>query len=138
LGIKEINDGLDEHRHIKLISYSALRDEQRGKRGKAQRIESLEPRFREGKIFLKRGTTGDLYRQLNAWPDVPNNLDDVIDSLAMQRVVAKPATSKAMIEQFSALEAEEERLSWGGGSPVEKILGRALSQTGRSTQRLRL
>jgi hypothetical protein len=137
LGIKELNDGLEDHKHIKLVGYSALRDEQRGKRGKAQRIESLEPRFREGKIYLRRGTTGDLYRQLNAWPDVPNNLDDVIDSLAMQRVVAKPATTKAMYEQYAHLEAEEERISWGGGTPVEAVLGRALSHTGRSTQRLR-
>lgn len=141
LGIAEINDDLPQDRQIKLIGYSVLRDEAAGKRGKAQRIEALEPRNREGKLILRRGHTGDLYRQLNTWPAVPNNLDDVADALAMQRKVARPASAAAIRESFDALEAEEERISWGPtGKPAAqtaaaRVLGRAIAQVGSNTQR---
>ena len=136
LGIKELNDSLANHKAISLISYSALRDEAKGKRGKSQRIEALEPRFRQGQAYLRRGTTNDLFRQLDSWPDVPNKLDDVIDALAMQRVLAKPATQKAMIESYAALEAAEEALSWGPEGRPTPEKRRPLVQVGRGSQRL--
>ena len=136
VGIQELNESLDNHRAISLVSYSALRDEAKGKRGKAQRIEALEPRFRESKAYLRRGTTNDLFRQLDSWPDVPNNLDDVIDALAMQRVIARPATDKAVNESLSRLEADEERLSFGpAGAPIQERAAR-FAQVGRGSQAL--
>ena len=67
-----------------VVSYSALQDEPRGKRGKAQRILALEPLFREGRAFLRRDRwTAPLVRQLDMYPQVEH--DDVLDALAMGR-----------------------------------------------------
>jgi hypothetical protein len=140
LGIEDINAGLADDRRIILQGYSALRDEAKGKRGKAQRIESLEPRFRDGKVKLRRAHVGDLFRQLDSWPDCPNGHDDVIDALAMQRVCAKPALEKTIVESFDSLEELEEAASWGpDGKPVPppvKPQGTVLARVGRSVQYL--
>jgi hypothetical protein len=67
-----------------VISYSALQDEPRGKRGKAQRIMALEPLAREGRLFFQRGSpTAVLVRQMDMYPQVEH--DDVLDALSMGR-----------------------------------------------------
>ena len=74
----------DMQMKCQVVSYSALQDEPRGKRGKAQRILALEPLFREGKIYLRRDRwTAPLVRQLDMYPQVEH--DDVLDALAMGR-----------------------------------------------------
>jgi hypothetical protein len=141
LGIKDINDRQGPDRQISLVGYAALRDELPGLRGKGQRIESLEPRAREGRIKLAKRTTSQLYRQMDGWPNLPNH-DDVIDALAMQRHVAKKCALKTAVGAFDVLEADEEKMSWGpNGKPAQAaalVLGRAIAQVGRGTQRLPL
>jgi len=138
VAINELNDNLDLPKKIVLVSYSALRDEAAGLRGKAQRIEALEPRFREYKAYLRRGYTNALYKQLNSWPNVLGNHDDVADACAMQRKVAKPAASAALVANMDYLEALEEEISWGPeGKQTYLHPGRALAQVGQGIQRLR-
>jgi hypothetical protein len=77
-------------------SYSALQDEVAGKRGKAQRILSLEPIAKQGRLFLRRGACAPLVRQLDNYPSI--KLDDCIDALAMGRKLANmgQSVSKAL------------------------------------------
>lgn len=80
--VSRLEDAIREYGlRTRIESYSALQDEERGRRGKARRIESLEPRNRAGKLFLKRGMCADLLRQMDLYPAIEH--DDVIDSLAM-------------------------------------------------------
>ncbi len=68
-------------------SYSALKDEAAGERGKDQRILSMEPDIRRNKFWVRRGRCGKLLKQLDAYPNLVH--DDVIDSAAMGRKLAK-------------------------------------------------
>jgi phage terminase large subunit-like protein len=66
-----------------IVSYSALQDEARGQRGKAQRIGALQPLFNQKKVYLRRNRCGPLVRQLDLYPGIEH--DDVLDSLSMGR-----------------------------------------------------
>lgn len=118
---------------ITLQSYSAVRDEAAGRRGKAQRIEALEPRHYQGKIAYARGRCQELIRELDAWPDPVN--DDVADALAMQRACAKPATLAAQTAQRDLDEEAEERASWGPDGPPKPEGKRRIAQVGRGAPR---
>ncbi len=78
----------------KIIGYSALQDEARGKRGKHQRIGALSPINNQGKLLLRRGFNSVLARQMDLYPSVVH--DDVIDSLSMGRKL------QAMAPQLTA------------------------------------
>lgn len=107
----------------KIISYSALQQEAKGFRGKGARIEALEPLFREGKVVLHRGTSfRDLLAQLDGYGALDH--DDVIDALAMQRVVVRPCKYEIEADVLDLLEAREELDSWGPSGPPSKVAGR--------------
>lgn len=106
-------------------SYSALRDEKgdqferRGRIGKGQRIEALEPIHREGLTLYRRGRCAPLVSQLLKYPNTDR--DDVADAAAMGRLVAGPCLQSTIIEVQDKLEDVEERLSWGPeGQPRQK------------------
>lgn len=86
-----------------VMSYSALQNERRGERGKAQRIGALEPLFRNGRIHIRRGACGELVRQLDGYPSLVH--DDVIDALAMGR----SAQARAPLPDLIATTVGEER-----------------------------
>lgn len=98
----------DQDFSSRVVSYSALQDERRGLRGKAQRISSLEPLFRSRTIVLRRGACAPLVRQLDQYPSVVH--DDVIDALAMARkaltVVRLPPKT---LEEYAREWNDEER-----------------------------
>jgi hypothetical protein len=130
LGIAELNESLGSS--MALQSYSALRDEAKGKRGKFQRIEALEPLFYENRIRFRRGRCAELVRELDAWPDPVH--DDVADALAMQHVVVRPATERYVESKRAFLELDEEAISWGPNGPPKKELPRPLAWVGRGSQ----
>ena len=111
LAIKDL--GLPTH----IKSYSALRDEKgerfekRGRIGKGQRIEALEPIFRERRALLRRGRCALLVSQLLKYPH--SDRDDVADAASMGRLVAGPCLESSILEVHDRLEQEEERLSYG-------------------------
>jgi predicted phage terminase large subunit-like protein len=95
----------------KIVSYSALQQEPKGLRGKGARIESLEPLFREEKVFLHQGSPfRDLLTQLDGYGALDH--DDVIDALAMQRVVVRPCQFRIETDLLDRQEWQEERDSW--------------------------
>ena len=61
------------------------------RRGKGARIEALQPRFKQGRIFLKSGLR-DLYSELEDYPETTH--DDLLDSLAQHSAVSRPARAK--------------------------------------------
>ena len=74
----------DMNLNCQVIGYSALQDEAKGKRGKAQRIRSsLQPINNQGKLLLRRRYNSVLSRQLDLYPSLVH--DDVLDALAMGR-----------------------------------------------------
>lgn len=100
-----------------VVPYAALQDEARGKRGKAQRILALEPLFREGRIFLRRGRwTAPLLRQLDMYPQLAH--EDVLDALAMARKAFAMAPRPA--EHAPADEGLEPTETW-----LSRMKGRA-------------
>jgi predicted phage terminase large subunit-like protein len=121
-----------------IVSYSANKDEVHGSRGKGQRIEALEPYFREGLVKLRRGIPlRDLLQQLDRYGAGLKH-DDVIDALAMQRIYARPCREKTRQDLDSKLEQREEALSWGPHGP--EVAARRVSPgawIGRSSQYLR-
>lgn len=95
-----------------VLSYSPKSDERRGERGKNQRIEALEPYFREGYIYLpKGGHIRELLLQLDGYPSLDH--DDVLDALAMQRTFVRAAREQSVTEVDDRIEREEEKWSWG-------------------------
>lgn len=107
----------------KIRSYAALQHEKpfelherRGRIGKGQRIEALEPIFRESRALLRRGFCAPLAKQLLRYPS-PGDKDDVMDSAAMARLIARPCESKTIVEAQDRVEEREERLSWGPDGP---------------------
>ena len=114
----------------KIRSYSALQHEKpfelherRGRIGKGQRIEGLEPIFRESRALLRRGRCAPLAEQLLRYPS-PGDRDDVMDAAAMGRLVARPCEAKTIVEAQDRVEELEERLSWGPGGPPKAQPGR--------------
>lgn len=67
----------------RVVGYSALQDEARGRRGKAQRIGAMSPLNNQGKLLLRRGYNSVLSRQMDLYPALVH--DDVIDALSMGR-----------------------------------------------------
>lgn len=60
------------------------------KRTKAQRIESLQPLFKQGKIFIREGLS-ELLDQLDHFPELDH--DDLLDSLTQHLEVVRPPSS---------------------------------------------
>jgi predicted phage terminase large subunit-like protein len=118
-------------------SYSAVQDEKRGERGKDQRIESLEPFFREGVISFLRGPSfRDLLAQLDGYPSLDH--DDVLDALAMQRKFMRSCRERTQADQLDTLEFAEELDSWGAdGPPAPGVRKSSGSHVGRSSYLLR-
>jgi hypothetical protein len=114
-GINDINEACNVK--ISLITYQATRDEARGLRGKVQRIENLQPRFKQDKVRFRKGKCRALIQELDDWPN-PDH-DDVADAFAQQRIVAKPATQKMMEHKRDIDEEAEELWSYGkSGKPT--------------------
>ena len=67
----------------RVIPYSALQDEVRGKRAKHQRINAMGPYVSHGFMYIRRGHCNELVRQMDLYPSLVR--DDVIDSWAMLR-----------------------------------------------------
>jgi predicted phage terminase large subunit-like protein len=57
------------------------------RRSKGQRIEAMQPRFKQNLIQLSEGL-GDLAEQLNRYPELDH--DDLIDSLAQHMELSRP------------------------------------------------
>lgn len=58
------------------------------KRTKGQRIEAMQPKFKQGKVYIKEGLK-DLLFQLDHYPELDH--DDLIDSLSQHLEVSRPA-----------------------------------------------
>jgi hypothetical protein len=71
----------------RVVGYSALQDEVRGKRSKEQRINAMEPFVTQGYMWIRRGFCNELVRQMDLYPSLVRN--DVIDSWAMLRHARK-------------------------------------------------
>jgi predicted phage terminase large subunit-like protein len=56
-------------------------------RSKAQRIESLQPMFKQNRIFIREGLE-DLIDQLDRYPEVEH--DDLLDSLTQHLEISRP------------------------------------------------
>lgn len=69
---------------IKMYSYST-------RYSKRLRIESLQPRFKQGKVIIRAGLT-DLITQLKTYPEVEH--DDLLDSLAQHIPISRPFNPK--------------------------------------------
>jgi predicted phage terminase large subunit-like protein len=76
-------------------SYSALQDEPHGQRGKDQRILSLEPKFHQGNVKIRKGMCGSLLRELDNYPSLDH--DDCLDQLAMDRKLEKFAPKERTV-----------------------------------------
>lgn len=133
--VSRIQDGIrDLGVRTEITSYHVLRDEKKGERGKAGRIEALEPLFREGKVYVHRGACDAFLEQYNAWPDVDH--DDVVDALAMQRRVVIPSRHSTIEDAEGELEDdpdEDADAPWNRQKPVRNLIARV----GRSSQALR-
>lgn len=117
-------------------SYSAVRDEVPGTRGKGQRIEALEPYFREGFIWLRRGAPmRDLLHQLDRYGAGLEH-DDVLDALSMQRLFVRASRERTRTDLVLVQERLEEQLSWGPGGPPPPDNGRTFrgAWIGRASQ----
>lgn len=79
-------------------------------RSKGARIEALQPRFKQGKILLRRGLRG-LYEELGEYPESTH--DDLLDSLAQHAAVSRPARYKDIEEEvydpYSPLNRKKEQ-----------------------------
>jgi hypothetical protein len=83
--VSRIQEAIGQHNlRTRIMGYSALQDESKGKRGKRQRIEALEPICRQHRMWLRRTKTLPLSRQMDMYSGVLEH-DDVLDSLAMGR-----------------------------------------------------
>ncbi len=99
----------------RLTSYKGLtHDEKVGKGilGKAKRIEALEPLFREGKIFFRRGYNTALIHEYNHY-DGPTHRNhfDALDALAHIRTMTKPPRVldyRDDLERLEMLEFEDD------------------------------
>lgn len=78
-----------------------------GKR-KGLRIEALQPWFEAGKVFIKKDQE-ELKMQLLRFPS-PNCHDDIIDALAYQLNIIRPALGKATIQNPDSFDAHMERM----------------------------
>lgn len=78
-----------------------------GKR-KGLRIEALQPWFESGKVFIKKDQE-ELKMQLLRFPS-PNCHDDIIDALAYQLNIIRPALGKATIQNPDSFDAHMERM----------------------------
>jgi predicted phage terminase large subunit-like protein len=123
-----------EGMNSRIISYSALQDEARGERGKGQRIEALEPIFRENVISFRRGSPmRDLMAQLDGYPSIDH--DDVLDALAMQRKFARACREKTYQDMQTVEEDQEELDSWGPeGRPAKTVKAIKGGWVGRGSQ----
>lgn len=64
-------------------------------RSKRARIEGLVPRFSSGRVWLRKGMSGDLEHELLQWtPKQDMRHDDLIDALSHQTELALPAPMK--------------------------------------------
>jgi predicted phage terminase large subunit-like protein len=84
------------------------------RKSKAARIEGLQPRFKQRKIFLRRGLD-DLYQELEDYPELLH--DDLLDSLAQHLAISRPARP----DEYVIL--DEEELEDGEEKEVQKVLG---------------
>lgn len=114
----------------KIRSYAALQHEtpfelheRRGRIGKGQRIEALEPIFRESRALLRRGRVAPLVQQLLRYPN--SDRDDVMDSASMARLIARPSEAKTVVDAQDRVEEMEERLSWGPEGKPKPVPGRS-------------
>lgn len=57
------------------------------------RIEALQPKFKQKKVFIRRGLD-ELVRQLRQFPETEE--DDLLDSLAQHLVISKPFDPKSL------------------------------------------
>ena len=71
----------------RVVPYSALQDEARGKRSKEARINAMEPFVTQGYMWMRRGFCNELVRQMDLYPSLVRN--DVIDSWSMLRHARK-------------------------------------------------
>lgn len=106
----------------------------RGILSKASRIESLQPWFREGKIFLRRGHCDPIVQEYNFYTG-PTKREhyDMLDALAQLPVVMV----KPQPERYAQDLEEREMAEFGeddAASPSRKVRG---ISTGREGKRLR-
>ena len=102
--------GLD----MQLIEYRAA-----NKLSKHARISALQPRFKQGKIKLRRGLTRLLYELENyAGPDSLDH-DDLLDSLSQHLVLARPPFSSEVFESGEVVEREVAPSKRGERAPNE-------------------
>ena len=77
---------------------------------KRAKIERLQPKFKQGKVFIRRGLT-ELLRQLDQFPELDH--DDLLDSLVQHLTIARPPqpfelTGSLIGEDLFDLEENEE------------------------------
>ena len=128
--------------HTSVIGYSALQDEKKGTRGKAQRIGATEPLFRAGRIWVRKGYNNELIRQFDLYPGLEH--DDVIDAFAMGRKAFDLSPRPEKIKAYALDDGLEKPDSWlehiHALNPQEKPSGMEGvpngAYTGQSTQRL--
>lgn len=53
-------------------------------------IRSLQPRFKQGRMWFRKGYCGPLIKQMDGFPQIVH--DDVLDSLVHHRTVSRPAS----------------------------------------------
>ena len=105
---------------VKLHKGKALKDGKitTGIRTKASRIESLEPWFREGRIFLRRGHCSAIVNEYNFY-DGPTHTNhfDMLDALAQAPVFAKRPEPNRVHED---MEDKEWELEFGEDEPAKR------------------
>ncbi len=95
----------------------------RGMLGKAKRIEALEPLFREGKIYIRRGYNTQLLHEYEYY-DGPTHRDhfDLLDALAHIRTMTRKPAAAKFSERLEQLEMAE-LADMSDGEPRRKVAG---------------
>lgn len=104
----------------------------RGLLSKATRIESLEPWFREGKIFLRRGHCAPLVHEYNVYTG-PTKREhyDMLDALAQAPVVSVKPVPERFDEDLEAREMAEELGAGPGEREVRRVRGISTGREGK-------
>jgi hypothetical protein len=139
--VARLQAGIAENQYqTSISSYHPLVDEKKGERGKPARIEGLEGRFVDRKIFLQIGGCDDLEEEYVDWEGVDGGKDDALDSLAMQRRAALPSRHSSIEQAEGALEDDPDEYDspWEKQAAERSKGGRnVIAQVGRSSLALR-
>lgn len=110
--------------------YCSLHEYKEAQQSKNRRIESLQPLFKQKKMFLRRGLSY-LFEELEEWTGTPaDRHDDLLDSLAQhQQISSPPGDVWRDLEELDMRDVEEhdereQHQKWGlpsvGGLPPRR------------------